>query len=61
MIETATSYKSGDTSVQRSQVQENRVTYYGEDIYLKSVTNPPGDGACHRTAACCPNGRSCRA
>lgn len=39
VIETATSYKSGDISVMLSQVQENGVTYYIEDIYLKSITN----------------------
>ena len=39
VIETAISYKSGDISVTLSQVQEDGVTYYVEDIYLKSITN----------------------
>lgn len=39
VIQTDTSYKSGDISVTVTQVQENGVTYYVEDIYLKSITN----------------------
>lgn len=39
MIETATGYKSGDISVALTQVQENGVTYYIEDIYLKNITS----------------------
>lgn len=39
VIQTATGYKSSDISVTLSQVQEEGVTYYTQDIYLKSVTN----------------------
>jgi exopolysaccharide biosynthesis protein len=39
VIQTATSYKSGDISVTLSQVQQGGVTYYVEDIYLKSIEN----------------------